>query len=110
MGYPVETFGSAETFLRFLRHHSTDCLVLDMELPGLSGLQLQRHLLETGHFIPIVLITGQDIREFPPIEEEGGLVAFLIKPFDDDVLLRAVRAGIGGPIRPSSNTQGFGQG
>ena len=84
--------------------------MLDMELPGLSGLQLQRHLLETGHFLPIVLITGQDIREFPPIEEEDGLVAFLIKPFDDDVLLRAVRAGIGERIRPMSNTRNPGKG
>ena len=94
VGLPVETFKSAQEFLAFKRLEIPSCLVLDLQLPDLSGLDLQRELAETGNEIPIVFITGhgdipQSVRAM-----KAGAVEFLTKPFDTKILVEAVRQAI----------------
>jgi FixJ family two-component response regulator len=94
VGLPVETFKSAQEFLAFTRPEIPCCLVLDLQLPDLSGLDLQRELAETGNEVPIVFITGhgdipQSVRAM-----KGGAVEFLTKPFDTKILVEAVRQAI----------------
>jgi len=94
VGLPVETFKSAQEFLAFKRLEIPACLVLDLQLPDLSGLDLQRELAETGNEIPIIFITGhgdipQSVRAM-----KAGAVEFLTKPFDTKILVEAVRQAI----------------
>jgi FixJ family two-component response regulator len=94
VGLPVETFESAQQFLSFKRPEIPCCLVLDLQLPDLSGLDLQRELAEAGNEIPIVFITGhgdipQSVRAM-----KAGAVEFLTKPFDTKVLVEAVSQAI----------------
>jgi CheY-like chemotaxis protein len=90
----VAVFPTAEHFLQSDRLSSTTCLVLDMQMPGMSGLELQERLAQAGHHIPIVLITAS----LDPGKREramaGGAVAYLHKPFTDSILLNAVGAAL----------------
>src|SRR3989442_429378 len=94
VGLRVETYGSAQAFLRSKRPDVPGCLVLDVRLPGLSGLDLQRDLARANIQIPIVFITGH--ADVPIIVKamKAGAVEFLAKPFCDQDLLDAVRLGI----------------
>jgi FixJ family two-component response regulator len=89
-GYLVETFASADAFLRRPLPDSPACLVLDVYLPGLDGLELQRTLVEGSIALPIVFITGHGDIPTTVRAMKAGAVDFLPKPFDDDVLLNAV--------------------
>jgi FixJ family two-component response regulator len=90
-GYAVETFTSAREFLDRARHHDADgCVVLDVRMPGLSGLDLQQELKGFTPPLPIIFITGHGTVPASVRAMKDGAVDFLIKPFDDRVLLAAV--------------------
>lgn len=91
VGLKVETFGTAQEFLSYRRPDAPGCLVLDVRLPGLSGLDLQRKLAETHFDIPIVFITGHGDIQMSVRAMKAGAVEFLAKPFRDQELLDAVQ-------------------
>jgi FixJ family two-component response regulator len=94
-GYPAEAFDSAETFLQSARPADIpSCLVVDLRMPGLSGLELQALLLEEGFDISLVFISGRADVESGIRAMKGGAIDFLEKPFSDESLLAAVRRGL----------------
>jgi len=93
-GYRAETFGSAQEFLATPRTGVPSCLVLDVELPGLSGLDLQQELAKANAQIPIIFLTGHGDIPMTVRAIKAGALEFLTKPIDGDDLLDAVRKGI----------------
>ena len=89
-GWTVETFASAHEFLRRAKVNAPTCLVLDVELPDLNGLDLQQHLTDDKG-IPIIFITGHGDIPMTVQAMKAGAVEFLTKPFRDEVLLDAIR-------------------
>src|SRR5439155_3418313 len=94
VGLDVETFGAAQEFLSGRRSEAAGCLVLDVRLPGLSGLDLQRQLMDANIEIPIVFITGHGDVQMSVRAMKAGAVEFLTKPFRDQDLLDAVQQAI----------------
>jgi FixJ family two-component response regulator len=92
IGFVVLRFASAEEFLRGRDVQSIACLILDLRMPGMDGLQLQRHLRAEGWLVPTIFLTahGDDRGRAQAIAD--GAMAFLPKPFDADVLLSAVKS------------------
>ncbi len=88
-GLAVTTYGSAEEFLA-ARDHSAACLILDVRLPGMSGLDLQRLLADSGRDVAVVLITAHEDQTVRAIGLEAGAIDFIAKPFARDRLLDAV--------------------
>jgi two-component system response regulator FixJ len=89
-GLYVEEFSSAEAFLNSGQRKAFDCLILDVRMPGLGGLELQRRLAENNNRIPIVFITAYDSEGERTQAIEAGAVAFLNKPFTEQALLGAI--------------------
>jgi FixJ family two-component response regulator len=94
VGYKTEVFASAEDFLRSDYHHETKCLILDIRMPGMSGLELQRRLVAAGSRIPIIFITAHADEEARAQAVSAGAVACLRKPFSEDALLSAVQSAL----------------
>ena len=94
VGLTVQTFASARAFLNRRLPEVPGCLVLDVRLPGLSGLDLQREMVERGIHMPVVFITGHGDIPMSVQAMKAGAVEFLTKPFRDQDLLDAVRSGI----------------
>ena len=94
IGMPAEIFASGQEFLRFKRPDAPACLVLDVRLPGLSGLDLQRELAIAGPAIPIIFITGRGDIPMSVQAMKAGAVEFLTKPFRDQALLDAIHHAI----------------
>ncbi|MEO8615270.1 MAG: response regulator [Luteolibacter sp.] len=94
-GFAVRDFASAGEFLETYPKDETVCLVLDVSMPGLDGLELQKHLVSAGVPIPIVFLTGNGDIPMTVHAIKSGAVDFLTKPVNDTDLLRAVRAGVG---------------
>ena len=94
VGLTVQTFASAREFLNRRLPDVPGCVVLDVRLPGLSGLDLQREMVERGIHIPVVFITGHGDIPMSVQAMKAGAVEFLTKPFRDQDLLDAVRSGI----------------
>ncbi|MBV2132773.1 response regulator [Pseudomonas sp. MAP12] len=94
VGLRVETFASAQDFLRYQRPDVTACLVLDVRMPGLSGLDLQRELAHAEKRIPIIFITGHGDIPMSVRAMKAGAIEFLPKPFRDEDLLDAIREGL----------------
>ena len=94
IGLRVELFSSAQAFLKHQRPNAPACLVLDIRLPGLSGLELQRELGAHGNAIPIIFITGHGDIPMSVRAMKQGAVEFLTKPFRDQDLLDAVQQAI----------------
>lgn len=93
-GFPVETFESAEAFLQSAHRPNTGCLVLDQRMPGLSGLDLLKHLVATGSRISVIILTAHSDDETRRRALQAGAVAFLGKPFQGEALLGAVRRAL----------------
>jgi FixJ family two-component response regulator len=93
-GFKVQTFGAATEFLRCQRPDAPGCLVLDVRLPGLSGLELQRELAKSGVQIPIIFMTGHGDIPMSVQAMKSGAVEFLTKPFRAQDLLNALRHAI----------------
>jgi len=93
-GFEVETFGSAAEFLEGPRPEGPACLVLDIRMPGQSGLDLQRELTGSGIEIPIIFVTGHGNIPMTVRAMKAGAVEFLTKPYRRNDLLQAVRTAI----------------
>ena len=93
-GFRVETFAQAQDFLEQKGWMDPNCLVLDVNLPGLSGLDLQKELSSRGYSMPIVFITGYGTIPMTVQAMKGGAVEFLEKPVDHQVLLNAIHQAI----------------
>jgi FixJ family two-component response regulator len=89
-GFRVRGFASAEAFLESNQLSETDCLVLDVRIPGKSGLELQRQLAATRSDVPIIFMTAYESGDQRKQALEAGAVAFLNKPFDEQDLLNAI--------------------
>src|SRR5205809_6067832 len=94
VGLQVELFGSAQECLRSERPNAPSCLVLDIRLPGISGLDLQRELLEANIHIPIIFITAHADIAMTVRAMKAGAVEFLTKPFRDQDLLDAIHLAL----------------
>jgi len=90
LGLRSESFGTAEEFLRSKRPDGPSCLVLDVRLPGVNGLDFQRRLVDAGFRIPIIFITGHGDIPMTVKAMKSGAVEFLTKPFQDRDLLGAI--------------------
>ena len=86
-GYHASTFGSAYEFLNSEQVDDTSCLITDVQMPGLSGLELQDRLIARGHRFPIIFITGHSDENVRARAMKAGAVAFLSKPVNPDHLL-----------------------
>ena len=93
-GWQPTMFASAQEFLDYPRVHIPNCLVLDVSLPGLNGLDLQRLVAGDRTDMPIIFITGYGDVPMTVQAMKAGAVEFLTKPFNDDVLLTAIRAAL----------------
>jgi FixJ family two-component response regulator len=93
-GWRVETYASAEAFLARPDPAAWGCIVLDVDLPGLDGLEMQRRLAETGQFLPIVFLTGKGDIPMSVLAIKAGATDFLTKPVPAAVLLAAVQASL----------------
>ena len=98
-GLTVETFSSAQEFLQHHTPSTPSCLVLDVRMPGLSGLDLQSELAQADLEVPIIFITGHGSVPMSVKAMKAGAVDFLQKPFDDEQLLDAVRHAIERDVR-----------
>ena len=94
VGFLVEVFPSAQAFMRARRPDAPGCLVLDVRLPGLSGLDLQRELADTDAALPIIFLTGHGDIPMSVRAMKAGAVEFLTKPFREQDLLDAIRHAI----------------
>lgn len=93
-GYDVAAFGSATEFLASPRPRVYGCLLLDVRLPDVSGLELQRALAGEGNQLPIIFMTGHGDIRMSVEAMKAGAVDFLSKPFEDEDVLRAIRAAL----------------
>jgi FixJ family two-component response regulator len=99
VGFDVQLFGSAEAFLESDQRLQTDCAVLDLWLPGISGLELQRRLAADGQNIPAIIITANGNEKAQAEAVASGAIAFLKKPFKEEVLLAAIRSALERKLR-----------
>jgi FixJ family two-component response regulator len=93
-GFPAQAFASAEEFLKSGQQHNAGCLIADIRMPGMSGLELQAWLNAERCRTPIVFITAHGDAKMRMQALRGGAVEFLAKPFDDEALLEIVRAAL----------------
>ena len=94
-GFAARGFSSGPEFLSSNYVDETRCLILDVAMPGMSGLDLQKELKHRGRAIPIIFITGQKDEDIRKLAFKQGAVKFLYKPFSDSALLDAVNAALG---------------
>jgi FixJ family two-component response regulator len=95
-GYTVQTFGSPEAFLAREDLESIDCLLLDIRMNGMSGLDLQERLAQDQIPIPIIFITAYDDAPTRERARKGGAVAYFAKPFEGHLLIEAIEKALGG--------------
>src|SRR5262249_51809873 len=93
-GLEAGTFASGPALIEELERRKPDCVVLDLNMPGMSGSEVQNVLAQRGHRIPVVILTGQDSPEALARATAGGAAAYLCKPVDAKVLLAAVAAAM----------------
>ena len=98
---PVAGFATAGEFLQSVYLRSTGCLILDLRMPGMDGLELQQRLIADGHRFPTIVVTAHGDGEVRARAMAAGAFLFLQKPFPPDALLAAVQATLGAR-RPSS--------
>lgn len=94
VGVPVESFASAAAFLESYYPGRSGCLLLDVRMPGMSGLELQEYLREHEISIPVIIITGHGDVPMAVRAMKGGAIDFIEKPFNDEVLLDAIRTAL----------------
>jgi FixJ family two-component response regulator len=93
-GFSVQSFATAEDFLRSGRQHETGCLITDIRMPGISGLDLQAKLNADHCLIPTIFITAHGDEDMRLQAMRGGAMKFMVKPFDCAILLESVRAAL----------------
>ena len=94
LGFTVETFDSAQTFLENESHDGPACLVLDVRMPGISGIELQEQLAEAGVQIPVIFITGHGSIPMSVKAMKAGAMDFIEKPFEDQKLIDSIHTAI----------------
>jgi len=97
-GFSTSTFGSAEEYLDSAGRQRTACLVLDVRLPGMSGIELQRRLANDGDETPIIFVTAHGDASLRDSLMKAGASGFLNKPVRSDALLKEIRAALAGTI------------
>ena len=99
MGFDVQAFERAEDFLKSARMGRTDCLITDVRMPGMSGLELHDWLVSSGKLIPTIVITAfpQDADRLHA--EQSGIYCYLAKPCDEQHLLKCIQAALAGDQR-----------
>ena len=99
LGYSAATFASADEFLASDRVDDTSCLITDVQMPGLSGLELQHHLTDRGHRLPIIFVTAYPEERARKQAIGAGAIAFLDKPFSDEQLIDCLDTALRKPSR-----------
>ncbi|PYJ14463.1 MAG: two-component system response regulator [Verrucomicrobia bacterium] len=94
VGFAVKVFASAEEFLNSDHLRNTHCLILDVRMPGMNGLELQRQLAASDRKIPVIFITAHGDEEVRSRALNGGAVDYLLKPFSEEALLNAIDAAL----------------
>jgi FixJ family two-component response regulator len=94
LGFAVEAFSSAEDFLASPRLEDTSCLIADVHMPGMTGIELHQQLVTSGHTIPVILITAYPDDNVRARASAAGVICYLSKTFDDDALLGFVRTAL----------------
>jgi FixJ family two-component response regulator len=104
LGYTVEAFPSAADFLASPLISATACLVTDVQMPGMTGLELHRHLVDVGHRIPTILVTAYPDEITRDRALKDGVVCYVSKPVDDEHLERCLRSALksGKPLEETS--------
>ena len=97
LGFDAFVFESAEAFLTSLRIEDTSCLITDVQMPGMSGLELQRQLVTQGRRIPIIIITAFPEQSTRERALAAGAFAYLEKPFDGDTMGNLLRKALATP-------------
>lgn len=92
LGLAVESFASGEEFLRSNRVRDMACLILDVDMPGMGGLQLQSHLASTGWHIPVIFVTASPDAKTRAQALQRGALDFLHKPTGEEALLKEIRS------------------
>jgi len=100
-GFAVRVYDSAVAFLKELPQAQAGCVVTDIRMPDMSGLDLQRHLRETKSGFPVIVITGHGDVPLAVEAMKAGAVDFIEKPFEDEVLLSAIRVALSRNVRDS---------
>jgi FixJ family two-component response regulator len=103
-GYTVEAFASAADFLASPRLVETGCLIADVNMPAMNGLELHRRLTEMGHAIPTILVTAYPESDIRARALNDGVVGYLRKPVDEEHLVRCLRAALGSAEPPKENS------
>lgn len=101
-GFKVEVFASAEEFLKSDSLWETSCLIVDLRMPGMNGLEFQRRLTASGYLIPVVFVSAHGDEETRSRALRDGAVEFLYKPFSEEVLMKTLDNAI-----RSRNQSGF---
>jgi FixJ family two-component response regulator len=94
LGYHASTFGSADDFLKSEQIHDTSCVITDVQMPGLSGLDLQDRLIARGHRVPIIFMTGCSDDNVRARAMKAGAVCFLNKPFDEGHFIECIEKAL----------------
>jgi len=94
VGWKAVVFASAEAFLHAVGQEPPDCLVLDIRLPGMSGVELLEHSTVTSRSLPVICMTAHDDVQVRRRTAQAGAVAFLVKPVDEQDLLHAIRRAL----------------
>ena len=94
LGYSVEAFPSAADFLASPRLVETACLIADVHMPAMTGLELYRHLIDAGYAIPTILVTAYPDDDVRARALNDGVVCYLRKPVDEKLLMRCLRAAL----------------
>jgi FixJ family two-component response regulator len=95
MGFLVKAFGSPDDFLKSDDLHNTSCLIVDMRMPAMTGLELHNRLVESGNAIPTILITAFPDDRDRVRARQSGVRCYLAKPFEEKELLKCIRAAVG---------------
>lgn len=94
IGFIAETFHNANDFLISGRLHNTSCLIADVQMAGMTGIELHRHLVESGVAVPTILITAFPDEADRARALRAGVICYLIKPFDENALLACIRSAL----------------
>jgi FixJ family two-component response regulator len=95
LGYSAAVFSSAEEFLSWGGLGNTSCLITDVQMPGLSGIELQQYLIDHGHQLPVIFVTAYPEDRVRTRALEAGAIDFLSKPFSDDQLIGCLSVALG---------------
>jgi FixJ family two-component response regulator len=104
LGYAAEAFPSGADFLASPRLVETACLIADVHMPAMTGLELYRHLIDAGYAIPTILVTAYPYDEVGAQALNDGVVGYLRKPVDEKHLIRCLRAALHSDEQPKKNS------